>query len=48
MTESDEYRFEFLPKVLLGGGLGRGDSFEILICRLLGVLKQYVEVNETL
>ena len=31
-----------------GGGFGGGDSFEILICRLLGVLRQYVEVNEAL
>ena len=38
----------FSPVGFAGGGLGSGDSFEILICRLLGVLRQYVEVNETL
>ena len=48
MTESDEYRSEFLPGRFCWGGFGGGDSFEILICRLLGVLRQYVEVNETL
>ena len=38
----------FSPVGFAGGGFGGGGSFEILICRLLGVLRQYVEVNETL
>ena len=37
----------FSPVGFAGRGVGGGDSFKILIFRLLGVLRQYVEVNET-